>query len=96
MVEWKFNGLSIQVKCPKCGRWGKLISKGRKSLSNEVKLAIRHESKRNVSVETCSIGVCSNYYPELLEIYEECRSRREKERQRKRRITEAWDNDILF
>ena len=86
MIEWKFNGITIEVKCPKCGRWGKLISKGRKSLSNEVKLAIRHKSERRVSVETCSIGVCSDYYPELLRIYEECRSMREKERQRKRRI----------
>jgi hypothetical protein len=88
-IEWKFNGITIEVKCPRCGRWGKLISKGKKSLSNEVKLAIKHESERSVSVETCSIGVCSDYYPELLRIYEKCKSRREKERQRKRRIIEA-------
>lgn len=89
MIEWKFNGITILVKCPKCGRWGKLISKGKKSLSNEVKLAIKHESERSVSVETCNIGVCSEYYPDLLRIYKECRSRREKERQRRKRIIEA-------
>ena len=88
MIEWKFNGITIEVKCPKCGRWGKLISKGRKSLLNEVKLAIKHESEGSVSVETCSIGVCSEYYPELLRIYSECKSRREKERQRRKRIIE--------
>ena len=82
-IEWKFNGTSIDTKCPKCGRWGKLISKGRRTLSNEVKLAIKHESKRSVSIETCSIGVCSEYYPELLRIYEECRKARERERQRR-------------
>jgi len=82
-IEWKFNGVTIEVKCPKCGRLGKLISKGRKSLSNKVRLAIRHESQRSVSIETCSIGVCSDYYPELLRIYEECRKAREKERQRR-------------
>jgi len=83
-IEWKFNGITIFVKCPRCGRWGKLISKGRKSLNNEAKLAIRHDSERSVSVETCSIGVCSEYYPELLRIYNECRNRREINRQRKR------------
>ncbi|HDH45337.1 MAG TPA: hypothetical protein ENG66_08175 [Thermococcus sp.] len=85
-IEWKFNGISILVKCPKCGRWGKLISKGRKSLNNEVKLAIRHVSERSVSIETCSIGVCSEHYEELQEIYELCNSMREKERQRRERI----------
>jgi len=85
-IEWKFNGTSIDIKCPKCGRWGKLISKGRKSLSNKVRLAIRHESQRSVSIETCSIGVCSDYYPELLRIYEKCRKAREKERQRREKI----------
>ncbi|RLI80366.1 hypothetical protein DRP05_00885 [Archaeoglobales archaeon] len=85
-IEWKFNGITIQVKCPRCGRWGKLISKGRKSISNEVKLAIKHESERSVSIETCSIGICSEYYPELLKIYEECRKARERKRQRKRKI----------
>jgi|GEM_PF-2223266 uncharacterized C2H2 Zn-finger protein len=89
LIEWKFNGVSIFVKCPRCGRWGKLISKGRKSLSNEVKLAMRHDSERSVSTETCSIGACSDYYPELLEIYNECKKIREWERQRKRRIIEA-------
>ena len=84
MIEWKFNGISIEVKCPRCGRWGKLISKGRKLLSNEVKLAIKHESERSVSIETCNIGVCSEYYEELLEIYELCRKAREKERQRRK------------
>lgn len=86
MIEWKFNGISIDVKCPKCGRCGKLISKGRKSLSKEVKLAVRHRSKRSVSIEFCSIGVCSEYYEELLEIYNKCKSMREKERQRRERI----------
>ena len=89
MIEWKFNGISIQVRCPKCGRWGKLISKGRKTLLNDVKLAIKHESERCVSIETCNIGVCSDYYPELLRIYSKCRKARETERQRKRRIIEA-------
>ena len=84
-IEWKFNGITILVKCPRCGRWGKLISKGRKSLGG-VKLAIKHESERSVSIETCSIGVCSEYYPELLKIYEECRKARERERQRRRKI----------
>ena len=84
-IEWKFNGVSIDVKCPRCGRWGKLISKGRKSLGG-VKLAVRHRSERSVSIETCSIGICSGYYPELLKIYEECKSRREKERLRRRKI----------
>ena len=84
-IEWKFNGVTIEVKCPKCGRRGKLISKGRKLLGG-VKLAIKHESERSVSVETCSIGICSEYYPELLKIYEECRKARERKRQRRRKI----------
>ena len=73
MIEWKFNGVTIFIKCPKCGRWGKLFSKGKKALSNGVKLAIRHESERSVGIETCSIGACSNHYPELLKIYNECK-----------------------
>ncbi|RLF45251.1 MAG: hypothetical protein DRN09_02040 [Thermoplasmata archaeon] len=84
-IEWKFNGITIQVKCPRCGRWGKLISKGRISLGG-VKLAIKHDSERGVSIETCSIGICSEYYPELLKIYEECRRARERKRQRRRKI----------
>lgn len=33
-IEWRFNGITIK-KCPKCGRWGNLVSKGRKRISNE-------------------------------------------------------------
>ncbi len=55
---------------------GKLVSKGRKLLGG-VKLAVRHESDRSVSVEVCSIGTCSDYYSELLKIYEECKKTRE-------------------
>jgi len=90
MIEWRFNGITILVKCPKCGRWGKLISKGRKSLGG-VRLAIKHESERCVSIETCNIGVCSDYYPELLKIYKECRKVRETERQRKRRVVKILE-----
>jgi len=84
-IEWKFHGVTIEVRCPKCGRWGKLVSKGRTSFG-KVKLQIRHKSERSVSLESCSIGVCSDYYPELLRIYEECRKAREKEKQRRERI----------
>ena len=81
-VIWKFNGQSILVKCPRCGEWGRLISKGRTKLLREIKLMVRHDKG------TCSIGKCSEHYSELLRIYNECNKAREEERQSVKRITE--------
>ncbi len=80
-VIWKFNGITIFVKCPKCGKIGRLVSKGRTRLKDEPKLMIRHGRG------ACNIGKCSEYYEELAEIYSKCREQREKRAEsRKRRL----------
>jgi len=71
-MEWKFNGTTIAVRCPRCGRWGKLLSRGRRR-SGTVRLMVPHESQRSTFTESCSFGVCSEHYDELLEIYRKCR-----------------------
>lgn len=72
MILWHLNGRSIEVKCPKCGRWGKLVSRGRKKLSGKVMLMVKHRLGC-ASFEHCCIGICSEHYDELLRIYERCR-----------------------
>ena len=76
-IEWSFNGITIRLRCPKCGKVGKLISKGRSKLSDRPKLMVRHEKG------ACNIGKCSEHYDELLDIYIRCcRIRHAQKRQR--------------
>jgi len=78
---WEFNGITIFVRCPKCGRIGRLVSKGRTRLMDEPKLMIRHGRG------ACNIGKCSEHYEELLKIYSKCREQRaEQAENRKRRL----------
>lgn len=67
MIQWDFNGSTISVRCPFCNDWGKLISRGRSRLVDEPKLIIKHPDG------LCSVGKCTEYYEELLGIYNRCR-----------------------
>ena len=65
MIRWKFEGLSIIIEeCPRCGREGALVSYGRKELTGDPILYIKHKNGG------CNIGRCSEYYDELRDIYE--------------------------
>ncbi len=76
-MEWKFNGITIEVRCPRCGRWGRLLSRGKRNRAGFPRLMVMHNSTRNTFTESCSFGFFSEHYEELFSIYRKCRNIRE-------------------
>ena len=71
---------SIYVKCPKCGRIGRLVVRKNKPLSGRV-YRIKHKPNRKLTAcQWCSIGILDKHYEFFNSIYEKCRGNSNKGR----------------
>jgi len=64
----KYGGISIVVKCPRCGKYGKLSRNGKRKVLQEERFKVKHEKG------SCGFGVLSDENKVFSEIYAEVRN----------------------